>query len=73
LIREAYSALELRMVGGSLLIIYDVDWAHAQEGIKRYKEVNTEMKEVWDRVKDDEKGVKSHDEEDEDEDDCRSW
>ncbi|KIM49710.1 hypothetical protein M413DRAFT_438862 [Hebeloma cylindrosporum] len=53
LIREAYSALELRMVGGSLLIVYEADWERAEEGIKNYLEGNvndadadTEMQDV---------------------------
>jgi 1D-myo-inositol-tetrakisphosphate 5-kinase/inositol-polyphosphate multikinase len=69
LIREAYSALELRMVGGSLLIIYEADWARAEEGIKRYSEEDTEMEEDGDGVKDDGKGVEGHDEEEDDDDD----
>jgi len=69
LIREAYSNLELRMVGGSLLIIYEADWARAEEGIKIYSEEDTEMEEVGDGVKDDGKDVEGHDEEDDDDDD----
>ena len=33
-LKEAYSTLELRMVGGGLLTICEADWAHAEEGIK---------------------------------------
>ncbi|PPQ91774.1 hypothetical protein CVT25_000418 [Psilocybe cyanescens] len=36
LIREVFSEIELRMVGGSLLVIYEADWARAEEGIKQY-------------------------------------
>ncbi|KAF9460920.1 hypothetical protein BDZ94DRAFT_1290953 [Collybia nuda] len=32
-IREVYASLEIRMVGGSLLIVYEGDWARAEEGI----------------------------------------
>ncbi|KAF9032920.1 hypothetical protein BJ165DRAFT_1417549 [Panaeolus papilionaceus] len=34
-IREIFASLELRMVGGSLLIIYEADWARAEEGLKK--------------------------------------
>ncbi|KAG5639193.1 hypothetical protein H0H81_006097 [Sphagnurus paluster] len=34
-IREAYAALEMRIVGGSLLLVYEADWARAEEGVKR--------------------------------------
>ncbi|CAA7260949.1 unnamed protein product [Cyclocybe aegerita] len=37
-IREAFASLELRMVGGSLLIIYEADWTRADEAIKQYLE-----------------------------------
>jgi len=35
-IRDAIADIELRMVGGSLLIIYEADWDRAAEGIKKY-------------------------------------
>ena len=57
------------MVGGSLLIIYEADWACAEEGIKRYSEGDTEMEEAGDGVKDGRKGVEDHDEDDDDDDD----
>jgi inositol-polyphosphate multikinase len=34
-IREAYSPLEMRIIGGSLLIMYEADWNLAEEGLKR--------------------------------------
>ncbi|KAG6907516.1 hypothetical protein DXG01_008605 [Tephrocybe rancida] len=34
-IRETYSLLEMRIVGGSLLIMYEADWNLAEEGLKR--------------------------------------
>ncbi|KAG6849380.1 hypothetical protein H0H93_008934 [Arthromyces matolae] len=34
-IREAYASLEMRIIGGSLLIIYEADWTLAEEGLKR--------------------------------------
>ncbi|KAF7364988.1 Kinase [Mycena venus] len=33
-IRDAFAALEIRMVGGSLLIVYESDAARAEEGLK---------------------------------------
>jgi 1D-myo-inositol-tetrakisphosphate 5-kinase/inositol-polyphosphate multikinase len=57
------------MVGGSLLIIYEADWARAEEGIKGYLEGDVEMEEVGDGVKDAGKGDEGHEEDEEDEDD----
>ncbi|KAF5349488.1 hypothetical protein D9756_008917 [Leucocoprinus leucothites] len=37
-IRDVFSELELRMVGGSLLIVYEGDWTRAQEGVDRMYE-----------------------------------
>ncbi|EDR12176.1 uncharacterized protein LACBIDRAFT_246465 [Laccaria bicolor S238N-H82] len=34
-IREVFTTLEIRLVGGSLLIIYEADWARAEEGLQR--------------------------------------
>lgn len=34
-IREAYSLIEMRMVGASMLIIYEADWSRAEEGLRR--------------------------------------
>lgn len=33
-IRDACTSIEMRMVGGSLLIIYEADWARAEESLK---------------------------------------
>lgn len=33
-IRDAFAALEIRMVGGSLLILYESDAVRAEEGLK---------------------------------------
>lgn len=56
-IRQAFASLEMRMVGGSLLIIYEADWTRAEEGVKRLG-------------LDDEDGEEDEeDEEDEDDDD----
>ena len=37
-IREVLATLEFRMVGGSMLIIYEAEWARAAESIKKYLE-----------------------------------
>ncbi|KAG6853100.1 hypothetical protein C0991_006903 [Blastosporella zonata] len=34
-IRDTYAQLEMRIVGGSLLIMYEADWSLAEEGLKR--------------------------------------
>lgn len=56
-IREVFTTLEIRLVGGSLLIIYEADWARAEEGLQR----------LWPDEGDE--GGEEDDEEDEDEDD----
>ncbi|TFK62475.1 SAICAR synthase-like protein [Pluteus cervinus] len=35
-IREVLSKIEMRMAGGSLLIVYEADWERAEEGIKKF-------------------------------------
>jgi inositol-polyphosphate multikinase len=37
-IRDVFAGLELRMVGGSLLVVYEADWARAREGVKLWLE-----------------------------------
>ncbi|KAH8100309.1 SAICAR synthase-like protein [Cristinia sonorae] len=37
-IRDAVAEVEMRMVGGSLLVIYEADWERAAEGIRREEE-----------------------------------
>lgn len=37
-IREAFAEIELRMVGGSLLIAYEAEWARAEAGVKWLEE-----------------------------------
>lgn len=44
-IREALSNTELRMVGGSLLVIYEADWERAQAGLKWLEEYNSDEEE----------------------------
>jgi 1D-myo-inositol-tetrakisphosphate 5-kinase/inositol-polyphosphate multikinase len=56
-IREVFTTLEIRMVGGSLFIVYEADWARAEDGLQR----------LW-LDEGDEEG-EEEDEEDEDEDD----
>ncbi|EJF56298.1 SAICAR synthase-like protein [Dichomitus squalens LYAD-421 SS1] len=53
-IREALAQVHMRMVGGSLLIIYEADWGRAREGLKWLEEAAEDEDE--------------EDEEDEDED-----
>jgi 1D-myo-inositol-tetrakisphosphate 5-kinase/inositol-polyphosphate multikinase len=52
-IREAVNSVEMRMVGGSVLIVYEGDEESAVKGLEKMKELES----------------KSQDEEDEDEDD----
>ncbi|KAG6836501.1 hypothetical protein H0H93_007430 [Arthromyces matolae] len=54
-IREVYAELEIRMVGGSLLIVYEADWTRAREALKR--------------LEDDEEQEDEEDEDDDDDDD----
>ena len=57
------------MVGGSLLVIYEADWARAEEGIKKYLEDDAEMEEVGGGVKNGKKDDEEEEEDDEDESD----
>ncbi|GLB35586.1 putative inositol phosphokinase (IPK) family protein [Lyophyllum shimeji] len=34
-IRDVYASFEMRMVGGSLLIMYEADWSRAEAGVRR--------------------------------------
>lgn len=34
-IREVFTTLEIRMAGGSLFIVYEADWARAEDGLQR--------------------------------------
>jgi len=42
-IRNIYATLEIRMVGGSLLIIYEADWKRVEEGLKKWYTESDEM------------------------------
>ncbi|KAF8061549.1 hypothetical protein FPV67DRAFT_284732 [Lyophyllum atratum] len=53
-IRDVYADLEIRMVGGSLLIVYEADWVRAAEGLKRLEEDEDEDEEEEDDDDDDE-------------------
>ena len=62
-IKEAFQQVHLRMVGGSLLIVYEGDWEQAAEGINTFfKEGDSDGEEL---EEDDEE---EEDDEDEDED-----
>ncbi|KAG6901705.1 hypothetical protein C0995_008926 [Termitomyces sp. Mi166 len=37
-IKDVYGGLEMRMVGGSLLIVYEADWTRAKEALQRLEE-----------------------------------
>ncbi|KAG6871487.1 hypothetical protein C0993_003244, partial [Termitomyces sp. T159_Od127] len=41
-IKDVYSRLEMRMVGGSLLIVYEADWTRAKEALQRLEEDDDE-------------------------------
>lgn len=56
-IKEAFKEIEMRMVGGSVLIIYEADWERAEEGVK-FLEQEAEKD-----------GEEEDDEEDDDDDD----
>jgi 1D-myo-inositol-tetrakisphosphate 5-kinase/inositol-polyphosphate multikinase len=41
-LQEAFHGIHLRMVGGSLLVVYEADWERAAEGVKALQEDETE-------------------------------
>jgi 1D-myo-inositol-tetrakisphosphate 5-kinase/inositol-polyphosphate multikinase len=51
--REVYSSLEIRMVGASLLIIYEADWTRAKESLTSFSEEGDEEKDEDEEVDDD--------------------
>jgi 1D-myo-inositol-tetrakisphosphate 5-kinase/inositol-polyphosphate multikinase len=55
-IRDVFAAIEMRMVGGSLLIVYESDLAKAEEGLKW---MNDEAEEKEDDEDDDEDDSKA--------------
>jgi inositol-polyphosphate multikinase len=44
-IRKVYSSLEIRMVGASLLIIYEADWTRAEHSLTSFSEEDDEKDE----------------------------
>jgi len=52
-IREVCASLEMRMVGTSLLIIYEADWTRAEQGLIRFSEEDDEEDEDGDIDMDD--------------------
>lgn len=58
-IRETFGELELRMVGGSLLIVYEADWDKAKEALERIdkEEVDDEEEDEDEDEDEDEKGL----------------
>ncbi|KIJ96031.1 hypothetical protein K443DRAFT_682578 [Laccaria amethystina LaAM-08-1] len=56
-IQQVFTTLEIRMVGGSLFIIYEADWARADNGFQR----------LW--LDEGNEGEEEHEDEDDDEDD----
>ncbi|KAJ2936596.1 hypothetical protein H1R20_g500, partial [Candolleomyces eurysporus] len=65
-IKGALSKIEFRMVGGSILVIYEAEWERADAAIKRYVE---ESKRVSEKAgqEEEEEGEEDDDEEDDDE------
>ena len=64
-IRRVYSSLEIRMVGASLLIIYEADWTRAEQSLTSFSEEEDE-KDEDDDIDDDD------DDSDDDEDESNS-
>lgn len=53
-IREALSEAHVRMVGASLLVVYEADWERAREGVKTWLEGEGDEDEEEDEEEDDE-------------------
>ena len=60
-IRQVYSSLEIRMVGASLLIIYEADWTRAEQCLTSFSDEEDE--------KDEDEGIYDYDYDDDDDDD----
>ncbi|KAH0583092.1 hypothetical protein H2248_010978 [Termitomyces sp. 'cryptogamus'] len=56
-IKNVYSGLEIRMIGGSLLIVYEADWIRAKEALQRLEQED-EDEEDEDEDEDEEGGSK---------------
>lgn len=61
---DAFSGVDMRMVGGSLLIVYEADWERAREGLRLLQE---QAEEGYQSDNEDEEG--EEDEEDEEDED----
>ena len=62
-IRQTFSSLEIRMVGASLLVIYEADWTRAEQSLTSFSEEEDEKDE------DDDIDDNDHDHDDDDDDD----
>jgi 1D-myo-inositol-tetrakisphosphate 5-kinase/inositol-polyphosphate multikinase len=75
-IREILASAELRMVGASLLIIYEADWEQAAEAIKKYIEGQQEeiiaKKQEEEEIAAEKEEEEEEDEEGEDDEDSES-
>ncbi|KAH9915248.1 SAICAR synthase-like protein [Epithele typhae] len=58
-VRDALAAVEMRMVGGSLLVIYEADWDRARAGIKWMEEVGEDDEDDDEDEDEDEESVAS--------------
>ena len=69
-IRDVYAGLEIRMVGGSILVVYEADWQRAVEGLKVMgsDKEGKEKRKLNGDVDDDEDDEEEEDEEEEDDD-----
>ncbi|RXW17313.1 hypothetical protein EST38_g8536 [Candolleomyces aberdarensis] len=65
-IRSALSKLEFRMVGGSILVIYEAEWERAEAAINRYLEESKREPIPEKAGEEKEEGKKEGDEEDDD-------
>ena len=63
-IRQVYSSLEMRMVGASLLIIYEADWTRAEQSLTSFGDEEDE--------KDEDDDIDNDDDDDDDEDGSNS-
>ncbi|CAL1703206.1 unnamed protein product [Somion occarium] len=71
-IREALQRVDMRMVGASLLIIYEADWTSAQEGLKYLEEMHDkEQEEEGEEEDEEEEEEETEEEEEEDEEEAK--
>lgn len=62
---DAFSGVDMRMVGGSLLIVYEADWERAREGLRLLQE---QAEEGYQSDNEDEEGEEEDEEDEEGED-----